>query len=212
MAKESKKELKHDDVLTTGQIAEFCHVDPRTVHRWIRQHLLLAHELPITKFNRIRVKDFLSFLKEQGLPVPCALQHVSKYRILIVDDDAAMLNAIRRILADFSSEDYEFEMAGDGFAAGRAVQKFQPDLMILDLKMAGMDGFEVCRQIRVDSDARAIKILAVSGAVSPGFAHADERQKILNLGADDFLEKPFTEQALKSRVLQLLFREDKTND
>ncbi len=212
MEKETSRELKTKDILTTGQIAKFCCVDPRTVHRWIRQKLLPSHELPITKFQRVQVKDFLNFLKEQGLPVPEALKKVAKYRILIVDDDPGMINAMRRILSSFQKEDYEFETACDGFAAGCAIQKFQPDLIVLDLKMPRMDGMEVCRQIRSNPDMQGIKILAVSGMISLGVSSEEDRRKIIKLGADDFLEKPFAEQVLKDRVLQLLFGKERGHE
>lgn len=211
MGRNSIKDFKIDDILTTGQLAKFCSVDPRTVHRWMNEGLLASHVLPVTKFRRVQVKDFVRFLQTQKMPVPEQLRRVSKWRILIVDDESAMLNAIRRILNDFPPEDFLFETATDGFTAGSALQKFSPDLIILDLKMPRMNGFEVCRLIKEDPEMKHVKILAVSGTMDSGTNHGD-RQKILNLGADNFLAKPFTEQELKSSVLQLLFQEGKTND
>ncbi|MBI3313533.1 MAG: response regulator [Candidatus Omnitrophica bacterium] len=199
MAKEPNGELRPGDVLTTGQIAQFCNVDPRTVNRWIDQQLLISHALPITGFRRVKVQDFLYFLQKQNMPVPDKLKNVSKHRILIVDDDAAVVNAIKRVLRQLNGKDYEFETAHDGFEAGKAVQKFQPELMILDLKMPRMDGFEVCKQIKSHEDTQSIKILAVSGTVSK-----EDQNRIMHSGADDFLEKPFTENVLKERVMKML--------
>lgn len=201
MSQKLKQPLSVDAILTPGQIAKFCQVDPRTVTRWIEQNLLVSHALPITKFHRIKVADFLRFLKDQRMPIPKELRHFFKTRILIVDDDPAMRHAIQRMLFEFKKKDYEFETAGDGFAAGLAVQRFRPDLVILDLKMPGMDGFAVCKQIKTNPETRHIRILAVSGTVSD-----KDRCRVLELGADDYLEKPFPENLLKDRVLKLFSR------
>ncbi len=203
MPEDPQETVKPEDILTTGQIAKFCAVDPRTVNRWIHQNLLVSHALPITHFRRIKVKDFLRFLKAEKMPVPEILKGISKNRILIVDDDPSVRNAIRRVLHQAHSKDYEIETASEGFEAGRILQKFQPDLVILDLKMPKMDGFEVCRQIKTHPETRHIKVLAMSGTV-----RKEEYQKALDLGADSFLEKPFSEQVLKDRLLQLFGLEE----
>jgi CheY-like chemotaxis protein len=186
-------------ILTTGQIAKFCHVDARTVNRWIDKKLLKAHELPITRFRRIRTADFVAFLHQQGMPIPQELSGVAKKRILIVDDDRSMAAAMRRLLGEDAFQDCVVDLAYDGFEAGRVVEKAQPHLMVLDLKMPGMDGFEVCRRLKSQAEGKTIRILAVSGAASN-----EERKRILKLGADDFMEKPFDPVFFKKRILELL--------
>ena len=85
-------------------------------------------------------------------------------RILIVDDDSQIQELITTIL---SAHHYETEVASDGFEAGRKVVEFKPGLIILDLYMPGMDGFEVCRQIKENSSTSHIKILAITGYDTP---------------------------------------------
>lgn len=186
-------------VLTTGQVAKYCHVDIRTANRWIDKGLLRAHELPITGFRRIRLPDFLDFLHTQKIPVPLELGTLGKKRLLIVDDDLNMAAAMRRALNDEPFDDCVVEVAYDGFEAGRLLERITPCVIILDLKMPGMSGFEVCRRLKAQERTRAIKILAVSGT------HREaDWQEIAAAGADAFLEKPFDDSMFKAKVLELL--------
>ncbi len=125
------------------------------------------------------------------------------YRVLIVDDDALVRSAIGRMLHNLHGDHFEFNTAPDGVEADRAVEVLQPDLIILDLKMPGRDGFEVCRHLKENPKTRNIQILAVSGTI-----RREDYHKILEAGADAFLEKPFSEKNLKERVSGLLHPEE----
>ena len=109
--------------------------------------------------------------------------------VLIVDDDPGIVRFIR---ANLKAEDYETFSAMDGSEALQAVEKELPDLVILDVVMPRMDGFEVCRQIREWSQ---VPIIMLS-------ARGDEEDKVacLELGADDYLTKPFGIRELLARV------------
>ena len=117
-------------------------------------------------------------------------------KILIVDDDPLILDLLTKIL---SAQKYETEVASSGFEAGAKVVKFKPGLIILDLIMPEMSGFEVCRRIKEDPDTSHIKILAITG-----YDTEENREKIMKAGADDYMAKPVKRDVLLRHVEGLL--------
>lgn len=184
--------------LTTGQVAEYCHVTYRAVLKWIDQGKLRAYRTP-GQHSRVRVADFLEFLKKYNMPVPPELnKDLRKKKVLIVDDDKLVVDLIRRSLQ--TEFDFEYETAHDGFTAGKKFAEFRPDLVTLDINMPGLDGYQVCQQIRKDEDNKNAKILVVSGIVG----QEEEAAKVRQMGADDSLPKPFEDKDLKKKVRRLL--------
>jgi len=117
-------------------------------------------------------------------------------KILIVDDDPHLLDLLNEML---SAHKYETETASSGFEAWIKVVKFKPGLIILDLIMPEMSGFEVCRRIKEDPDTSHIKILAVTG-----YDTEENRKKIMEAGADGYLAKPVEKEVLLRHVEELL--------
>ena len=116
-------------------------------------------------------------------------------RILIVDDDAAIRATLAQQLA---SRDYEITSAADGEAGFDRFRLDAPDLVLTDLAMPGVDGFELIRRIRAVS-AVPILVLSVRGGDS-------EKVRALDLGADDYVVKPFSMDELLARVRAQLRR------
>lgn len=118
-------------------------------------------------------------------------QAAAKPRILVVDDNSDMREHIARILG----EDYEIWTAEDGEQALELVSRRQPDLVLTDVMMPKMDGFELLRSLRASADAGTIPVIFVS-------ARAGEETQVegLEAGADDYLVKPFTANELRARV------------
>ena len=116
-------------------------------------------------------------------------------RILVVDDEEQILRALRRAL---DARGYDVVTAPDGEEALAEVERSMPDLVVLDLNLPGISGFEVCRRLRGWSQV-PILILSV---------REDEAGKVraLDLGADDYLTKPFGVEELLARVRALLRR------
>jgi two-component system KDP operon response regulator KdpE len=110
-------------------------------------------------------------------------------RVLVVDDEPAILRAVQTNLA---RHDFRVETAATGRGALEAHGRFHPDVLLLDLGLPDIDGLEVIREIRASSST-PIVVLSVRGA---------ERDKVeaLNLGADDYLTKPFGVEELLARV------------
>jgi len=113
-------------------------------------------------------------------------------KILIVDDDPT---ARETVVALLETENYQLELATDGFKALQMLEKLQPDLILLDVMMPGMDGFEVCRRIRATPQLAEVPIIILTAL--------DDRASLLQgieSGADDFLHKPIDRQELIARV------------
>jgi len=192
-----------DKPLTAGKIADYCNVSHQAVLRWIRSDKLKTYKTP-GKHARIEVKDFLDFLKKYGMPVPIELSgKKQKKRILIVDGDRTIQSLQQLLVKD---NIYDVAIAQDGFIAGQKFCEFKPDLVILDIRISGLDGYELCSRIRNNLNDKDVKIIAISGEVGQeGF------DRILKLGADDFLSKPFDNETLELKIKKLLeLKEEKT--
>lgn len=117
-------------------------------------------------------------------------------QILVVDDDRAIAMLLVQIL---TSEGYRVSCAGDGRQALAAIDQNHPDLVLLDLDMPLMGGYEVCRRIKQDPTTRLIPVLILTGQSS-----AEARLKGWELGADEFLTKPFHFVDVRARCRSLL--------
>ena len=117
-------------------------------------------------------------------------------RVLVVDD--VLLN-VKLLEAKLSSEYFDVLLAYDGPEALRVIEENSPDLILLDVMMPGMDGFEVCRRIRGNPATMHLPVVMVTALTDPS-----DRVKGLEAGADDFLTKPVDDVALFARVRSLL--------
>jgi len=116
-------------------------------------------------------------------------------RILVVDDDAKIVELVKLYLR---RDGYTVLTAYDGIEALRLAREAHPDLIVLDLMLPGMDGMEVCRTLRAESDVPIIMLTAKT---------AEEDKLIgLELGADDYMTKPFSPRELAARVRAVLRR------
>ncbi len=116
-------------------------------------------------------------------------------RVLVVDDEQALAGVVASYL---QREGFAVDLAHDGAAAVVAAREHQPDLVVLDVMLPGLDGIEVCRQVRGFSDAYIIMLTA----------RDEEVDKVvgLSVGADDYLVKPFSPRELIARVRAMLRR------
>ena len=180
---------------TTGEVADFCSVTINAVKKWIVSGKLKAFRTPGGHY-RINRDDFLVFLDKYKLDIKTRL-FPERRRILIVDDEPAVIEFIRGAL-DSGGDGYEVETAGDGYEALIKVGDFKPELLILDIRMPNIDGFEVCRRIKGDKSLKDIKILAVT-------SYGEENiEKILKCGADYCLRKPLKLEELRRKVTGFL--------
>src|SRR3970282_1388114 len=110
-------------------------------------------------------------------------------RVLVVDDDVKTVELVKLYL---NRDGYRVLTAYDGLEALRLAQEAHPDLIVLDLMLPGMDGLEICRTIREESDVPIIMLTA----------RTTDEDKLtgLSLGADDYVTKPFSPRELAARV------------
>jgi excisionase family DNA binding protein len=178
--------------LTTGQVATACQVSIPTVKRWIREGHLAAFQVAGGHF-RIDQAELDRFATTHGIPRP----GVDRPRVLIVDDETVLVEALTEAL--HFVEDLEIEVASDGYEGLLKVGTFRPHVLILDVRMPGLDGFQVCRKVKADPATRGVQILAIT-------ADLNVRDSILAAGADAFLAKPFDLSALQQEVGRLAAR------
>jgi CheY-like chemotaxis protein len=137
-------------------------------------------------------------MQKQGMPIPEAVEASSRKRILVVDDDPIIVESIVQSLEE-DEHDYEVISASDGFEAGLQVNHFKPDLLILDIMMPDIKGYDVCKKIKSGKDTRYTKIIVLS-------AYLDEEKfnKMKEYGADACFSKPLPLSQLKTEVSRLL--------
>ena len=116
-------------------------------------------------------------------------------KILVVDDEIALQETVTYNL---KKEGYLVEVAGDGITALDLFRSFKPDLVILDVMLPGMDGFEICRTLRQESNTPVLMLTARDDEI--------DRVVGLEVGADDYLPKPFSMRELIARVKAILRR------
>lgn len=121
---------------------------------------------------------------------------MAKEKILVVDDEEDILDLVRYNL---EKEGYEVYCMETGEEAIEAARKMKPDLMLLDLMLPGVDGLEVCKNVKYDSETSRIPIVMLT-------AKGEESDIVtgLELGADDYISKPFSPKVLIARVRAVL--------
>lgn len=112
-------------------------------------------------------------------------------KIMIVDDDPTNIEIVTEILED----SYEIKSVYSGEEALEEIYSFKPDIVLLDIMMPGIDGYEVCKIIRADERIKDITILLVSAK-----AMAKEMKKGFEVGADDYITKPFEHDDLELQI------------
>jgi sigma-B regulation protein RsbU (phosphoserine phosphatase) len=123
------------------------------------------------------------------------VKDLSDSRILIVDDVKANVDILVQALRD----EYKLSVALDGTAALRSVEKSPPDLVLLDIVMPGLDGYEVCRQLRANESTRELPIIFLSS-----LEDVQNKTRGFEVGGNDYLTKPFEILEIKARVRSLL--------
>lgn len=122
--------------------------------------------------------------------------HQQPYRILVVDDGAINRLILTKI---FDGPSFEVKEAQNGEEAIDIWQRWQPDLILMDMRMPVMDGYAATRRIKAHSDAHKPVVIAITAS-----AFAEERQNIIDAGCDDFIGKPFQRDVLFTKVIQHL--------
>jgi len=169
---------------TTYQVAKYLGVSLPTVVNWVNSGLLAAHRTP-GGHRRIAHNDIIAFARQNNYPIARELLQAGggQKRVLIVDDEKDFSDMVCDYLT--IKGEMEVEVADSGFQAGFTVAKFRPDVILMDLMMPDMDGFEVTRSLRADADTRHIPVIACTAYRDP-----DVDKRIAEAKFDGFVEKP----------------------
>ncbi|MBW2216116.1 MAG: response regulator [Deltaproteobacteria bacterium] len=186
-----------DDILTVFKASKYCKVSPKTIINWIEAGHIKAYKT-VGGHRRISQADLETFMRKQGIPIPDKDVDDGRKRILVVDDDPIIVETIVQALEE-DEFDYEVISASDGFEAGIQVNHFKPHLLILDIMMPDIKGYDVCKKIKTDDETKNTKIIVLS-------AYLDEEKfkKMKDNGADICFSKPLPLSQLRAEVAQLL--------
>jgi excisionase family DNA binding protein len=179
------------DLFTTGEAADICRVSQQTIIRCFDTGRLEGFRVPGSKFRRIPRASLLKFMKDNNIPLDNL--DSGKRKVLIVDDDAEIVELISEVLTRDGR--FEVKTASSGYEAGIATQQFRPDLILLDYMLPDVNGNVVCQTIRKNPEFEGIKVIIVSGVI-----RQDEIDQLLKSGAQGFVKKPFTIDELTGKI------------
>ncbi len=179
-------------VFTTTEAARVCHVERATIIRWIDVGILKAFKTP-TGRNKILSEDLVDLLKKNSMPIPKELMGLAKPLIYVVDDEADFLYILKeRLLGGKEKAAFDLKTYDNAFDALMAMGKLRPDVLITDIRMPGMSGYELCKKLKASNDMAAIKIIIISGYLDEEL----ERFRKDKL-ADAYIEKPIDFRELR---------------
>jgi excisionase family DNA binding protein len=173
---------------TTGEVARICQVTKRTVIQWIDSGKLQGYRIPGSTHRRVSAEALRDFLRHHKIPDYAALV---RRRILIVDDDVDL----QELLKDALRERYDVEVVGSALEAASRLPVFQPDLVLLDIRLPDLSGLEVCRHFQDYKRAHKVPILTMSA-----FGSEIDPLEVRRCGADAFLPKPLRIADLQQRI------------
>ncbi|MDH3326210.1 MAG: response regulator [Gammaproteobacteria bacterium] len=186
-----KKNNKIKPYLTPNEVAELLMVAPVTVRMWANKGILNAETTP-GGHRRFMRHEVIRFASEHGINLPQVDEDI--LRIMIVDDEEKLVSYLVELFTS-KLNNIAIETANDGFQAGKKVQAFNPHIVLLDIMMPGLNGIEVCRQLKADPQTSSIRVIAMTGY----YSHQNVTS-ILDAGAEKCLAKPLDASELLSVI------------
>ena len=167
------EKLKNKDYFTPNEVAQWMMVSPVTVRGWAQRDLLQAEVTPggHRRFRREEVERFARQWNPNGNKGPL------------------------RVLIEGHHPPITVETANDGFDAGRKIYSFQPDVVLLDLKMPGLSGTDVCKKIKDHPGHANIRVIGMSGYLSP-----ESEAELIAAGAECCMTKPIDVERLLAQI------------
>lgn len=190
--------MADNKVFGVGQIAKYCHVDRTTILRWIKEGKMLAYSLP-SGYYRVKAEDLLAFLRKYKMPIPSDLMGEEAVRVLVVDDEQMMRDVMTESLQSCEEALFEVETASGGVEACIKIGRFRPEVIVLDVMMPGMDGVDVCREIKSSPQTANTKIIVVTG-----YMDHEKVSRIRDVGVDAILAKPLDPETLIDEILSAI--------
>lgn len=169
--------INDTELLTPAELAKRLGVSPITLRKWANMGLLQS-QATLGGHRRYPLSEVERLLQRHNR------QQSPQIQIMIVDDDLFVSAILREFLTGLSPS-ITVGIANDGFAAGRQVSTFRPDIILLDLMMPGMNGFEVCHQIKSAPSTARIRVIAMTG-----YPTEENIKRVQAAGAEACLAKP----------------------
>ena len=184
--------------LSTGDIARYCQVTPATVVNWIKAGKLEVYTTPGGQY-RMDVGDFVDFLRDNKLPIPEELQPTNERRLLLIDNDPAVLdNATQTVAQELPT--IILEESDNGYDGLIKLGAFKPHAVVLDMDLPNFDVGEAVRRLRSNQDTRNMFVIAVGGDATD----ADVMRKVRRIGVDAMLNRPLKYSELTRTLARLL--------
>jgi len=169
-----------EELLSPKQAAKILMVSPITIRKWAQKNKLKAFTTA-GGHRRFRLKDLKEFAEQNNVITP----DYQPQKVLIIDDDDQILKFLTQMFDDIIGKKIIVKTATNGFDGGLKIHSFKPDFLLLDLKMQGIDGFEVCKQVKQNELTSHIRILTMTG-----FLTQECTDEIIALGAESCFSKP----------------------
>ena len=180
---------------STSEVAKYCHVTADTIRKWAEAGRITVFKTP-GGHRRIRREDLIQFLRENGIPVHGEL-NAAGVRILLIDPERTVSQVVKRLLERARSS-FHVESAYDAFEAGRLLASFQPDVVFVDLRLAGIDPLEVVRRVKGLPEHSGTRLIGVAAAEDKDLA-----ARAVEHGAASTLTKPFTPDDLRRALAKV---------
>ncbi len=173
--------IKRKDVLTTGQVAQICHVAPRTVTKWFDSGQLKGYRIPGSRDRRIPASELIRFMKAHNMSTDeLEKGHI---RVLIID---SRVEVARRLAQDLQTKgSFSVEIAQNSFDAGLAAQKMRPNIILVDLMSPDIDAHALCAYVREKEELQACCVIALAAELS-----ATEVDALLKQGFSGVVTEP----------------------
>ncbi|TWX52869.1 response regulator [Colwellia hornerae] len=177
--------------LTPKEVAELLMVSTATVRLWAENGNLKA-KVTVGGHRRFKLDDIKEFATTKNIRLNTTMSEIPK--ILIVDDDIHFAEFLKTFLK-LEIKNVDIEISLDGFDAANKIHDFTPSILLLDLKMPGLNGFQVCERVKGNPLQNHIRVIGISGDVSQS-----DIDKLKSLGAEACFKKPLDTSAILKQL------------
>ena len=160
-AMEKEALFNADSLLTSYQVGSILQVNPSSINKWVKDGRIPAFRTP-GGHRRFRAADVVAFLSSHSMPIPEALAGASVRRLLIADDDAHTLEALRFALAPYQHA-VSVTYVGNTVDALVQIGAIRPHMVVLGTKLGNHDGVELCRQLKAAEQTKSVQVVMLAG-------------------------------------------------
>jgi excisionase family DNA binding protein len=182
---------KQKDILSPNEVAKILMISPITLRQWAQKGKIKSHST-LGGHRRFFYSDVFKFAERENITLlqGNGEQQLRVNKILIVEDDKSFAQLFETVLSNHNSA-WEIHIAYDGFEAGIKTQQLRPDIIFVDLKLPGILGDELCRNIKSNPALSAIRIIGMTGHIKK-----ENIDLFLKAGAETVIEKPLNFELL----------------